>query len=274
MHDLMLASGAMRVLEKGLRQSATVPREPYACGVSLFCSQSGNGLTLGLNQFAILQEAPFLVPRPMAPDRIFLDDVHEAVCGYRPSHWGMDATWRDICADLGKRDNSTLIVDEADRLLGRNYHYLGMLRAICDTTRTRLILGSRGSLRQALTAGTNDELRCVKSRLQIEVELPSPSVADARLIARELCEIEIAGDLAVDVYKRAGASIRSLINEFRAVEQAAQSASLTSLDLVGWRRLMGMPEPAKIAAPRATKMITPAAAADPREARSAGGAVA
>ena len=108
-------------------------------------------------------------------------------------------------------------------------------------------------------------LQAVRSRIEVLIELPAPSLADVKLFAREQCEIEVAADLASDIFQRLGKSIsiRSIVTELRRIEDAARLENLSSVNLATWRRLMGISEAAKIPATRLKAL----AVSEPREVR-------
>jgi hypothetical protein len=212
----------------------------------------------------------FITARRDWTDRSFCDDLSEAVCGSGPSSWSPSLGYREIEDELLRRDDRVEIVDEGDALLGRKNRYLDCLRVLNDRVGGCLILLSRGNLRQAVTAAQTSELKAVRWRLEREIELPVPSIGDLKLFARELHQVEIADDLAKDIFARLGksVSIRSLVSELEPLGNAARVEKLSSLNLTAWRRLSGLPEPQKIATRR------PLPALPLSESRAAGGGAA
>ncbi|HLW71366.1 MAG TPA: AAA family ATPase [Candidatus Binataceae bacterium] len=248
MRDLIAATSLMRAFEKGLKDFYAIPPEPYACSVAIFVSgQSGIGTTTAAAQFAITTDAALFTPPPNATDRTWLDRLYESVVGGEPAQWGPDSRWREIERELKRRDGRALIADEIENM---NHGQLESMRHICDRARAKLILCSRGSLLRALKAAATAEMQVLSSRAHVRVELPAPSLRDVKLLAQELSEVEIAGDLASDIFKRAGASIRAILHELQAIEQAALFADVKSLDLAGWIKMLGgVKAEAKLPAP-------------------------
>jgi hypothetical protein len=271
MRDLLIAAtGPWRATERGFKESQAMHREMHACSVALFSSEvSGNGLSTGFSEYSTITDVPLFVPLPGASEPVFWDGLYEAVCRCRASHWRSDTRLREICGEMERREMETgavptLLVDDADFLLKKHALYLECLRYVMDRVRGRLILGSSGPLYKALAAAKPGAgLECLASRTRVRVEIPSPTVNDVKLLARELIpEIEIAGDLAREISERLYVSTRTIIDDLRAAEQTALVAGLTSLNLENYKTLTGRPG-AKATAPRVKQI-----AGGPREARS------
>jgi hypothetical protein len=99
-------------------------------------------------------------------------------------------------------------------------------------------------------------LEAVRGRLTLQCELPAPILSDAKLIAAEACQIELAAGLVEDIFARQGASIRSLYAEIERAERLALSMNLTSLNLARWTILTGTTrrQAKQIAPPRAKEI--------------------
>ena len=66
MRDLIVATSAMRAIERGVREISAAPREPYACLSALVYSLPGNGMSTGFHESATVVDAPLLECRPAA----------------------------------------------------------------------------------------------------------------------------------------------------------------------------------------------------------------
>jgi hypothetical protein len=178
-----------------------------------------------------------------------MNDLYRAVFNMDCGYYGSDQTFYRVTHRLREMGAPPVIFDNADRL--RTPTLIDITRDVGDHGGSPIGYSCVGQFRQiVMAAATTSLLSQVKSRIAVDVALPSPSVQDARLLARELAEVEIENDLIAECFKRAGTSVRTLLLEFRKVEDAARISGLERIGRAQWAALNGDLEKPQIAEPR------------------------
>ena len=121
--------------------------------------------------------------------------------------WGSSHTIESVVRKLRQGCHcGPIIVHNADRLTGK---LLDLLIDIADSVGFPLVLCGSRRLRQLIMAAPEGSLlEKVRSRIVLDVDLPGPSIADARLLGDELCYIKIDTDLVEHFFKGSGSSVR------------------------------------------------------------------
>jgi hypothetical protein len=72
------------------------------------------------------------------------------------------------------------------------------------------------------------------TRISTWINLKPADVEDTRLMARELCEIELADDLVVALHKATGGSLRQIIVGLAQIERFGHARRLTNVSVAQW----------------------------------------
>lgn len=102
-------------------------------------------------------------------------------------------------------DGRPLFVDEADYLVG-SPKMLDTLRDLHDIATTPLILIGMKDFQRRVTRREQ-----LSGRVSQWVKFVAPDIEDARVLAHDVCEVEIADDLLEKLHREAGRSVRGLI---------------------------------------------------------------
>jgi DNA transposition AAA+ family ATPase len=228
------AAGACGAMIKSLDESSR--RREHSCDIALITSPAGCGMTTMLEEIAACHDWPFVVVHSDPNPQRFLNDVFRGVLHYAGSYHGSHNTRHQIVERLKEEGRPPLIIDSCDRLGPR---LVDIAIDIGDSSGSPIVLGGRSRLRSTLLAPATSAMLAANSRLMGKVELKAPSLADARLLAAELVEVEIARDLVAALHKQAGASIRSLLTMFYQVEYAARIAGTKAISMQQWGAITG-----------------------------------
>ncbi len=109
-----------------------------------------------------------------------------------------------------------IFIDEADRI-ARSEVLVETLRTIHDRTAAPIILVGMDQFKRRAAMRPQLARRIVK-----EVEFKPATLEDARLLARELCEIEMHDDLVAELHRRSHGSVGLLRNMLADAESAAK----------------------------------------------------
>jgi len=236
-----------RGIGTGLKHAAASRRELGSCGVTLITSPLSSGMTTAINQAAEIHG--YLVADIHADPtvRTVMNAVHRAVFGDESLMYGSDQTFGRVVREM--RDlGGPCVVHNADRLTAKT---LDLFLDLGDSTGLHIVLCGSQRLRRLITSAPSGSLlERIKTRIVFDVELPGPSLADARLLAEELAEVKFDADLIEHVFKQSGTSVRSLLVKFEAIEETAAVANLERIGLARWLALSGESEQPKLTAPR------------------------
>lgn len=134
-----------------------------------------------------------------------------------------------------------LFIDEADYVIDSR-RLVDTLRDIHDLSTVPVILiGMQGIKTKLNRAG----LEQFTGRISQWVEFSGADIADARMLANSLCEVQIADDLLIKLHQKAtpetarthtigGAEIRRLVVGLSEIEQFALRRGLTSINADQW----------------------------------------
>lgn len=122
-----------------------------------------------------------------------------------------------------------LMVDEAD-YVAEKATLTETLRDIHDLSTVPVILiGMKGIQRKL------DTRRQISGRLAQWVEFAPMDAEDARLVADQLCEVQVADDLLFDLLAKAGGEIRRVVVGLARIEQLAKARGMGSMAAADWQ---------------------------------------
>lgn len=144
-----------------------------------------------------------------------------------------------------------LFVDEADYLV-ENKRLVDTLRDIHDLATVPVVLIGMAGIQRKIRGREQ-----LAGRIAQSVEFAPASAADALLLARHLCEIDVAEDLVARVHAKASGSMRLLVVGLARVEAWAKARSKKAVALADWPAredfFMATPTPARSANIRSIK---------------------
>lgn len=123
-----------------------------------------------------------------------------------------------------------LFVDEADYVVGQP-RLVDTLRDLHDLSSVPVILIGMAGIDRRISLSPQ-----LAGRMAQWVEFQPATMDDAKLLARELCEVGVADDLVAELHTRASGSIRNIVVGLSRIEQFARSRSASKLSLSEWPR--------------------------------------
>lgn len=123
-----------------------------------------------------------------------------------------------------------IFIDEADRIARREI-LVETLRELHDLTTAPIILVGMDQFKAHAA-----KRKQLARRIVCEVEFKPATIEDARLLARELCEIEVHDDLVQELHRRSGGSVGLLRNALADAEVSARRAGTKVLQLKDFKR--------------------------------------
>jgi hypothetical protein len=235
----VLTSVAMRIGKALQRADAASPSEIGGLGV--ITAPIGSGMSTSVRQAVEIHGWLNVEIHADPSARTVMNALHRAVFGDESVMYGSDQTFFRVLQKLKSGFwCGPIIVHNPERLNAKLMDIFvdvsessGFFTVFCGSPRIRQFIMSAlpGSL-----------LEKAKSRIILDVDVPGPSLQDAKLMADELTEITIDGDLVEHCHRKAGGSVRSLLAQFRAVEEIAALTHLERIGLARWLALSGEPE--------------------------------
>lgn len=197
-------------------------RAPNTPGIGLVSGAVGLGKTTAARHVCLLQDGYWVEAQAeWTPAWMMTDLAAEVGCGrFHSTQRNFEAVTRALRAEP-----RPIFIDEADRLCAR-MRLVETLRAIHDATTAPLILIGMSQLPTAIYA-----IPQVVSRLAAAVEFEPCDLADTRLLARELAEIEIAEDLVKELHRQTAGEPRAIRIALQRLERVASRGSKRRLAL-------------------------------------------
>ena len=117
-----------------------------------------------------------------------------------------------------------VVVDEIEHAVGSHLEALETLRDLSDAIEFPLVFLGRETVKPRLRAQ-----RQIWSRLSSVAEFAAVTVEDVHLCAKELCEVEVAGDLVERVLADAEGRIRQVVKALATIERIAKRGNLSKV---------------------------------------------
>lgn len=121
-----------------------------------------------------------------------------------------------------------LIVDEADYLLSSS-KMLDTVRDLHDTSTAPVVLIGMAEFQRKVI-----HRQQLAGRISQWVEFAGADLEDARVLADELCEVEVEDDLLEELHRSSGGSMRGLVVGLSRIESYAQRRSLKQIGADAW----------------------------------------
>ncbi len=202
-------------------------RSPGQPGIAVVHGAAGFGKSTAVLWLSNECNGLQLEASPLWSPRWMLSDIIKELGGSPP--YLTQGRYEFIIESL-RLDPRPIFIDEADRI-ARSEVLVETLRAIHDRTRAPIILIGMDQFKKRAAMRPQLHRRIVK-----EVEFKAMTIEDARLLARELCEIEIQDDLVADLKERSRGSIGLFRNMLADAETAARKNGAKVLRLADYAR--------------------------------------
>ena len=215
-------SNVARLAEAG---EALLNRATGMPGMGLVYGASGFGKTTAVAWLATRQHGVFV--RALAtttPSSLVESICKELGIARRATNVGTIETIVEKLAET----NRPLFVDEAD-YIAEQKRLVETLRDIHDLSSVPVILIGMQNLRR--TISTREQLA---GRIAQWVEFQESTLDDARTLARELAEVEIADDLVQRLHASANGAVRLIVVGLGRIEQFARSRGLSKVSVAEW----------------------------------------
>jgi DNA transposition AAA+ family ATPase len=190
--------------------------------------QPGLGKTKTVQWFAVEQDAVYVRGKANWSVRWMLQEIAEE---YSLESGG---SIKELFAQvLGRMATvqKPLVIDEARNLL-HDAKLLETLRDLTDVTECPLILSGEDFVLKRLTTRYPQ----IRSRISETVDFRPASIEDVALICREICEVQVTGDVVAAIYRQSSGHVREIKNAIGAVERLA---TLQDIDLVEEKHVAG-----------------------------------
>jgi DNA transposition AAA+ family ATPase len=186
---------------------------------------TGTGKTTALEDAAVDHNAVFV--RVTAVDTIA--SLLEAIC----FELGLDGGRRNSdrlrwIRDSLKENPRPIFVDEADALC-HNARMLEVLRDIHDLAGVPVVLIGMDGIRRKLKRHPQFE-----RRISQRIDFHACDLEDAGLLARELCEVEVAPDLVAKMHRRANGSVGKITVALAHFERFARGHRWKAINAEQW----------------------------------------
>jgi hypothetical protein len=238
--DQIALTALMGAGGRELRKSDAMPPRIGDCSIAVFSAPAGSGQTTLFEQFGTLHVRPVVTVHADPNVRTLRNEIYRAVFRDESCFWGSDQTVEKIVDELKTQGSPVLIFDNADRLA--NPKLLDVVRDIGDRSGSSIVLscirGRRGLL-EMLHTSASSLMNAVSSRVARFVELPAVSHTDAQILASELSDIPFDGKVITHLFKRNGASVRSLLNAVHSAEELALTAGFDRIGVTEWSAIAG-----------------------------------
>ncbi|MEO0558198.1 MAG: ATP-binding protein [Bacteroidota bacterium] len=139
------------------------------------------------------------------------------------------------CAEALSFNRRPVVVDEADYICRQNRQALDILdalRDLYDLSRVPVLLVGLpdDEMVRLLSPVQTGPFARFSRRISERVEFNGLRLADALLVAEQLCEVEMAADVVEEMHRETGSNIGRLVKRLAQVERAARTNGLTAVD--------------------------------------------
>jgi DNA transposition AAA+ family ATPase len=213
-----------RLAEAG---DALLNRAPGLPGMGLCWGPSGLGKTTATAWLATRQHGVFV--RAMATSTP--TSLLETICRELniASRARVAQTVEAIVGKLAETGRP-LFVDEADYVV-QQQRLVDTLRDLHDLSSVPVILIGMQGIDRRISLSPQ-----LSGRMAQWVEFKPATAVDARSLATQLCEVEVADDLVADLHAKTGGAVRNMVVGLGRIEQLARNRGAKALALADWPR--------------------------------------
>lgn len=217
-------SNVARLAEAG---DALLTRSPGMPGMGLCFGDSGLGKSTAVAWLATRQHGVYVRAMATSTPTSLLDTItRELNIAPRAR---IAQTVEAIVGKLAETGRP-LFVDEADYVVGQQ-RLIDTLRDLHDLSSVPVILIGMAGIDRRISLSPQ-----LSGRMAQWVQFQPSSTDDARLLAKELCEVGVADDLVAELHARANGSIRNIVVGLAKIEQFARSRGVSKLAMADWPR--------------------------------------
>ncbi|HUY27299.1 MAG TPA: AAA family ATPase [Candidatus Binataceae bacterium] len=220
MRDVIVPISNVRRLVNATRTSLHTSRGTPR--VIMVTGDVGLGKTTSTQHVCLTEEAIWVEAQPDWTARWMTADLAEELGATRGKI--TEQNHRAIIGALRERPRAVFI-DEADRLVKR-MHLCETLRAIHDQSGAPLVLIGMKDLPRAVR-----QVPQLESRIAHWVEFLPCDLRDTRMMAEQLCEIELGDDLVREIHRATAGSARKIRIGLERLERLARLRTKRSLGL-------------------------------------------
>lgn len=213
-----------RLAEAG---DALLNRAPGMPGMGLCYGASGLGKTTAIAWLATRQHGVFVRAMATSTPTSLLDTICREL--NIASRARVAQTVEAIVGKLAETGRP-LFVDEADYVVGQS-RLVDTLRDLHDLASVPVILIGMSGIDRRISLSPQ-----LSGRMAQWVEFQPASNDDAKQLAKELCEVNVADDLVAELHTRAAGSVRNIVVGLGKIEQFARSRGSNKLALADWPR--------------------------------------
>ena len=206
---------------------ALLNRAPGMPGMGLCFGASGLGKTTAIAWLATRQHGVFVRARATSTPTSMLEHICRELNIASRHRTSMTV---DAIVDKLTETGRPLFVDEADYVIGQQ-RLVDTLRDLHDLSAVPVILIGMAGIDRRISLSPQ-----LSGRMAQWVEFKAASMEDAKLLARELCEVSVADDLVAELNTRANGSIRNIVVGLSKIEQFGRSRSASKVSLNDWPR--------------------------------------
>lgn len=186
-------------------------------GLGVLDGPSGVGKTTATAWFAVQNNAHYI--RAMAAWRT-PTPLLRAICdeiGIQPRRSQM----LNGIAQKMAQENRPLFIDEANYLMRFDILRDTIMDLHDITTVPIILIGMTGIRKQIRGSGNSENAEKFENRFLVDVRFEPLDMEDTRLLADQICEVEVADDLLQDLHKDARGNTRRIATGLYRIEQLA-----------------------------------------------------
>jgi len=202
-------------------------RSPGMPGMGLCCGPSGYGKSTAIAWLATRQHGVYVRAMATSTPTSLLDAITREL-NIAPRA----RIAQTVDAIVGKlaETGRPLFVDEADYVVGQA-RLIDTLRDVHDLSSVPVILIGMEGIDRRISLSPQ-----LSGRMAQWVHFQPASIEDARLLAKELCEVTVAEDLVAELHTRSKGTVRNFVVGLGRIEQHAKSRGNSKIALADWPR--------------------------------------
>lgn len=197
-------------------------------GMGLCYGASGLGKTTAVAWLAVREHGVYVRARATSTPTSLLDQIGKELNLALKQRVDLKV---DAIVERLAQTGRPLFIDEADYIVGKDgeNRLANTVRDLHDLSTVPVILIGMGGIDRRIALSPQ-----LSGRMAQWVEFQLCTPADARKLADELCDVQVADDLVTELAERAGGSIRLVSVGLAKVEQYATKRGMKHIALADW----------------------------------------
>lgn len=189
----------------------------------LVTGEAGYGKSETVDQWAIQVGAAYLRAKIEWTPRYFMSELAENL--KLDSRGRAKEVFARIAGFIGSRQ-IPLVIDEAEHCLKNNAEVLEAIRDLSDLTEVTVVLVGMEQIQNKIARFAQ-----ISSRIAHIVTFNPSTVSDVMLVCKQLCEVEVAPDLCVEIQRQSKGRMREIMNAIALVERIGTRNNLSVVTL-------------------------------------------